>query len=531
MKILQIVDVPYWAIGHLSKKVVELNPHFEWKTIYVHPKHVEEHLAEVAAEIDWADIVDFEYWNTAQQLLGFLPQLKDKKLLLTHHNEKDLLSADWVNMNKIVCQTKRGFDILEAKYPGKVKLIPLSVDPGVFTFTDKLPNKKVVGYVGRVVPWKGLKELAQACFDLGYTLKIMGKFDKPDYWNQIPPEQQVNMDLSFMDCTDEERPEFYKSLDIYVGNSGPGRETGPLGLLEAMASGVPVLTTPAGIAADIIEDHENGIITPFNDFEQLKNNLLALMSNEDLKSKIRKNGWNTVKNYTEERRAWEYEKVFHEVYSLDPLVSVIIPTTPDRKDQVDKILAGLTESDYKHFEVIVAIDREISLNSDLYLDWCKRLLNFPVKFLCTGQDKVYGLAMARNIAAIEAQGKYLMFCDSRLLPDPAAMLIFVETAEKQNDKHKKVWFYGTKGTGRKTFVENFSFIRRDHFINAGMFNERIDRYGGMSQEVRARFLAQGFECEYIEDAIATQITGSHLTLERRADIVASKLKLWKMGMS
>lgn len=95
---------------------------------------------------------------------------------------------------------------------------------------------------------------------------------------------------------------------------------------------------------------------------------------------------------------------------------------------------------------------------------------------------------------------------------------------------KKAWLFGNKGTGKLTFVENFSFIRRDSFIRAGMCNERIDRYGGMSQELRTRFLSQGFDLQYVDNAKATQIGGSHLSTKRRADIVASKLKLFKMGM-
>lgn len=532
MKVLQIVDVDYWAIGKLSKAIVKHLPHIEFKTVYVHPKHVEEHLEEVRRWIDWADIVDFQYWNSARQLLEFLPELEKKKSLLTHHNEKDLLSADWMHINRIVAETKRSVDILSEIYPSNVDLIPLAIDLEFFRYNEKLPGTKTVGYCGRVVPWKGLKEIARACFELGYPLAIMGKFDKPSYWEEIPQEHRDNMDLGFMDCEDDDRIEFYKSLDIYIGNSGPGRETGTLPLMEAMACGVPVITTPSGIAADILEDHENAVLTPFNDYETLKENLAMLMENEELKEKIRRAAWNSIKNFSEEQRAWEYEKVYHKVLSDLPLVSVIIPVYNGSENLV-KILASLEKSAefYDHFEVVICDDGSNDGLHGRIPQW-REIYNFPIKYVQTGgygvEGKKYGLAEARNRGVIAAQGEYLFFCDSRMMPRPDAISVFMKAMDEF--KKEKVWLFGEKGGKKLTFVENFSFIRRDYFILAGMMNERIDSYGGLSQELRTRFQWQGFQPKYIGDAIADQLSGSHMTDKRRQDIIKAKLLLWKMGL-
>ncbi len=541
MKILQIVDVDYWAIGKLSKSIVKYNPHFQFKTIYVHPKHVDEHLVEVSKWVNWADIIDYQYWNTARQLMEALPELKDKPSLLTHHNEKDLLSADWSSVSQLVVETKRSKEILEAEYPGKVNLIPLAIDLEQFSYNPKLPNTKTVGYAGRIVPWKGLKEIAAACFELGYTLKLMGKFDKPAYWAEIPPDHQANIDMEFMDCSDEDRINFYRSIDIYVGNSVPGRETGTLPLMEAMASGVPVLTTPSGIAADICDDHENAIITGFGDYESLKNNLGMLMENSDLREKIRSNAWNTIKNFSDEKRAWEYQKIYYGVFSDLPLVSVIVPVY-NGLDNVKQILGNLENSLelYNNFEVVICDDGS---EDALYMqidDW-RDFYSFPIKYVPTSafdfnefvpghrDKKPYRLAEARNRGVIEAQGQFLFFCDSRMCPQPDALSIFVKAINEY--ENKKVWLFGDKGANKTSFVENFSMVRRRPFILAGMMNERIDRYGGMSQEIRTRFKAQGFEPKYVPEAKAVQLSGSHMTPKRRADIVASKIKLWKMEMN
>jgi glycosyltransferase involved in cell wall biosynthesis len=57
--------------------------------------------------------------------------------------------------------------------------------------------------------------------------------------------------------------DYYQALDIYLITSR--EEGGPKGLLESMASGIPVVSTPVGMAVDLIEDMENGgLVDNFN---------------------------------------------------------------------------------------------------------------------------------------------------------------------------------------------------------------------------------------------------------------------------
>ena len=54
-------------------------------------------------------------------------------------------------------------------------------------------------------------------------------------------------------------PNYYYALDLYLVTSR--EEGGPMGLLESMASGIPVVSTNVGMAKDLIEDEVNGYIT------------------------------------------------------------------------------------------------------------------------------------------------------------------------------------------------------------------------------------------------------------------------------
>jgi len=63
-----------------------------------------------------------------------------------------------------------------------------------------------------------------------------------------------------------ELPGYYNALDLYLVTSRV--EGGPLALVEAMACGIPVITTDVGMARDIIIDGQNGfLVSEFKDIE------------------------------------------------------------------------------------------------------------------------------------------------------------------------------------------------------------------------------------------------------------------------
>lgn len=521
-KILQICDTKGWAIDRLAFAVVQHNPQFDWWRIFLHPRGLEKgeiDLAPVREAIQWADLIDVNYWRSLSQLAELIPEIKEKKILLTHHNEKNILSADWSYVDAHFAKTRYSERVLRDAGYKNIYYVPNSFNPDVFSFRQQWSTEKpVVGYVGRIVAWKGLKEVAKACRELGIPLMIMGKPDDNDYWESIPLEDRENMDFSFVDCSDEDRPEFYNSITCYVGNSRDGRETGPLGLLEAMASGVPCISTAAGIARDIGKDGENMLIVPFDDADAIRDAIHEVLNNSDLGESLRQSGWNTVKNLSDKTMAITYTKAFYDLLSEDsesPLVSVIIPATVDRVENVNRILNRLNNQLYKNVEAIIVWDEK-----DGKPDMEFESVNFPILHLATFSDG-YNLAMARNIGIIHAGGKVLVFCDSRMLPAEDAISRFVEAIQHYRDD-EKVWIFGEKGGRKATFVENWSCILRQNIINAGMFNERITEYGGMSQELRSRFIAQGFELLYAPDIQAEQLCKSSMTTEKRRSIIRMK---------
>jgi hypothetical protein len=502
----------------------------------VHPKDLEQgkvNLIPIQKKIAEAEIVDCQYWRTLSQLLDAIPELKNKPVILTHHNEKNLLSYEWPDNIIHIAKTKESQRILSEKYPkGQIHYIPNSFDHELFHYNVEYPPKeKAVGYVGRIVPWKGLKEIAKACYELGYPLMMMGKRDKDTYMAEIPQEHQANMDFSFFNCEDEDRPEFYKNITVYVGNSGGGREVGTLGFIEALACGVPVVTTPTGLAADIGEDDKNMMIVDYDDYDGLKQAIQNVVESLSLQQRIRKEGWETIRNYNDERMAWQYREVYNSLLYKEPLVSVVIPATPERLDQVKEILKSIDEQDYPAVESIVVFDQ--ALDPDQVVieakEALKRDYRHVVKVLATNSHVDYKLAMARNLGVVEADGAYIMLNDSRLCPEKGAIKELLK-ALNSYEGTRKAWVFGEKGGEKSTFVENFSMILRKNLITGGMFNERITAYGGMSQELRGRFSRQGFEFGYVPTAKAKQISKSSLSPAKREGIIKMKNLLYKLDL-
>lgn len=526
MKIVYVPDIADWAIGSLVNAKVKYTPHNENFVIPIHPRDAKEKALDFLAKVQAIkpDVICYEYFRSAEQLINACPELKNYRSVLVHHNQRDkaIFHANWndLGINTIVTHTSKCREKLNAKGYMNVETINHGINLEEFVYSEKEPEVVTLGYVGRIVPWKGLKEIAEAAIETNFPVQIMGKMDKADYWQKVPQE---NLRFDYFDCTNEERKDAYHNMTVYIGNSDDDYEEGTLPFLEAMASGTPVITTPNGVAKDIAVDGFNALVIPFNDKPALVAAIKRLMGDAELRSKLRKNAWNTVKNMPEAKMAYEYSRLFYNVRYKDPVVSVIIPATIDRVDQVKEIIRSLENQDYEAIEAVVVWDE---YTTDMPAGILDRSSKITIKQIVTDQDG-YNLAKARNMGVVEAEGEYLMFCDSRLLPENDAVKSFVYAGENV-ELEKPQWFFGDKGSQKKSFVENFSFVRRDEYIKFGMMSEQIDKYGGMSQEIRTRWIKQHGEFQFLPEAKATEMMKSSLTMQKRQDIIGSKLKLYKM---
>jgi glycosyltransferase involved in cell wall biosynthesis len=89
--------------------------------------------------------------------------------------------------------------------------------------------------------------------------------------------------------------DYYQSLDLYLITSRT--EGGPKSLLEALACGIPVVSTRVGMSSDIIKDGINGFLSDIENVDQLYQKTETLILDENLRTTFSENGLNASKEH------------------------------------------------------------------------------------------------------------------------------------------------------------------------------------------------------------------------------------------
>jgi hypothetical protein len=421
---------------------------------------------------------------------------------------------------------------LEKITTAPLEYVPLTIDTDFWQYnTEFVPNQNVIMVANRIESKKGVLEVALACKQLNLHLQLVGAISDGEYFRQVIETGVVRFHEQISD--EDLRALYYKST-VHVCNSVDGFESGTLPILEAMLCGVPVITRNIGHVPElnngenmVINDHEN------TDVEHLSNLIHTLMADKKKLLDVRDKAWNTAKARSNERRAYLMQKHYRQVLFPDTMtVSVIMPVY-DNPEVIRKAIDAVSKQTYKNIELIIPDD---SLGDEIRqtVEEVAHYVNFPVRYMKTAKYvadinnpkgyKDYGLARARNMATIEATGELLVFLDQRNIMEENCVEEFVKYAKP------RYWLFGDKGANKTSFVENLSCVYRYDFITSGMFNERMDKYGGLSQETRLRVRVQGINTEYVKSAKAVALGKSSNRNKKRHDILRMKTRLWKMNL-
>lgn len=185
-------------------------------------------------------------------------------------------------------------------------IISMGVDTKKFGRQYYVPDyfeqgeKKVILFVGRLAEIKGVCYLIEAMKRIDALLVIVG--DGPlreSLQNQALP---ISDKVKFLGAkTHEELREIYASADIFVAPSITARNGGQEGLgmvmLEAMASGLPVVANDSGGIRQLIHHEENGLLCEEKNVEQLADNINCILFDRELREKLLVNAGYTVKQY------------------------------------------------------------------------------------------------------------------------------------------------------------------------------------------------------------------------------------------
>ena len=274
--------------------------------------------------MDKFDIVH-AHWLVPQGIVQSF--IKDKPYIVTGHGG-DITSLNFRGMRalkKKCIKAARAVTVVSEALKEKTdelcpgisaSIIPMGCDTELFSSENRIENlwgqndRKVVLFVGRLAEIKGVTYLIEAMEQVqGALLIIAGKGDREEELRG-QAEKLGDKVLFIGSRTHEELATVYASADIFVAPSitvkGGGKEGFGLTIIEAMASGVPVIASKTGGITDILSDGFNGLFVEEKDADQIAAQIRHLMEDADLRETLVKNGRDTAQRYSYRNIAARY---------------------------------------------------------------------------------------------------------------------------------------------------------------------------------------------------------------------------------
>lgn len=213
------------------------------------------------------------------------------------------------------------------KYLNKISVIPNGVNGNDYNIKDSinecrlkigLPiNKKIILFLGSLSVYKGPEVLLNSMPQViknNINVKLVFAGDGAERTNLIELCEHLNIQNSvqFVGYVDDVlKPLYYKASDVFVLPSTMSTECFPLAILEAMATGKPIVASDIGGIPDALEDGYNGILVHPKNIEQLSSSILNILNNDQLRDDMGKNGLNLSKKYDWKIIADETEKIYN----------------------------------------------------------------------------------------------------------------------------------------------------------------------------------------------------------------------------
>jgi glycosyltransferase involved in cell wall biosynthesis len=201
--------------------------------------------------------------------------------------------------------------------PERTHVIYGGADPERF-LPDPTQSRDGVLFVGRLTPHKGVDRLLRA-LPSGVTVRIAGS----EGHDPLPPESDYpnllrslarDRDVEFLGpISDGDLPALYRSAQVLVlpsvsetcyGRHIAVSELLGLSILEAMASGTPVIASAIGGVPEIVRHKETGFLVPAGDVGALRERVNQVLRDAELARRLGANArQHVLEHFTWERVA------------------------------------------------------------------------------------------------------------------------------------------------------------------------------------------------------------------------------------
>lgn len=205
----------------------------------------------------------------------------------------------------------------------KVKIQPMGCNMDVFSPRHRVKNlwgqgeEKAILFVGRLAEKKGVRYLIDSMRWIKGILIIVG--DGPLRTELECQVKDLGLEerVMFLGArSHEELPEIYASADVFVAPSVTAKDGDKEGfglvILEAMASGVPVVASRSGGIEEIIQDGINGLLVAERDSRGLALSIEKMLYDDEIREKCIEHMQATVKKYSYQSVGKKYREIFQE---------------------------------------------------------------------------------------------------------------------------------------------------------------------------------------------------------------------------
>jgi len=189
---------------------------------------------------------------------------------------------------------------------GKLRIIRCGVDTRVFSHRQRtmISSPITIGVIGRLVEKKGFDILIDAMnllskMSIDFKLNIAGFGPLESVLKSQVDQYQLNSNVTFLGAlAHSDVAEFISSLDVFVlpckKDKNGDMDGIPVVLMEAMMSGVPVISSQISGIPELIINELTGLLVESDNVEQLVQAILKLTDSESLQQSLSTGAKNKV---------------------------------------------------------------------------------------------------------------------------------------------------------------------------------------------------------------------------------------------
>ena len=333
-KIAIVIDKKGWALENAAEQI-KINLYKYYEIDIISMEDFEDNAINLLLYVSgydliffmWRGIISWVYSDYSKKIiakLGFEYEdflnkyLREKNIITAVYDhlflqtEKERTEFILDNVKTYAVCSKKLKEIYNVFEKKPSFIVSDGVDLEIFKMLNKAKYNDIENKTVKI-GWTGNSKFTDEEDD---DLKGLNHIIKPAI--QELKEEGYKVDLEIADrnvkmIPHNQMPNYYNKIDIYICASRT--EGHPATILEAMACGVPIISTDVGIVSDVFGKNQRKFITK-RDMKELKEKIIELITNKKMLKKISDENLVQIRKWSWKKMAKNYKKFFDDSLRL-----------------------------------------------------------------------------------------------------------------------------------------------------------------------------------------------------------------------